>query len=950
MTRLCRVRRTFAIGILTILGIAARAWSMPAFGETFQLQQPDGSWLDVRIWGDEFYGVTESLDGFTLVRDPQNGYDCYAQLSADGNALISSGVPAGAAGRAALNIQPHLRIRPEASRAQAREARRLHAEHLAAVDRATGGGLRGLRSTTTGTVQGITLIVQFPDVSGTITPAQVSNFCNQVGYSANGNNGSVRDYFFAVSDGLLTYTNFVPTVYYTASHNRSYYTDETISYGVRAQQLITEALTSLNNSGFNFSQYDSDGDDRVDALNCFYAGNTVNNWAKGLWPHASGMSYCADGVCTNSYQITNMGSNLTLSTFCHENGHMLMGWPDLYDYDSDSAGAGRYCVMCNPASSTNPQEPCSYLKYTAGWVTPTVLTSPQVGLSLPAASTNACYKYNHPQRPGEYFIIENRQRTGRDSALPDDGLVIWHIDTGGDNSNQQGTPSSHFEAAVLQADGRRDLENNSNSGDSTDLFASPSFPQCTPATTPNTRWWSGADSGLSISSISTSSANMTFNFTDLRDCNGNGQADVAEIAGNPSLDCQGNGTLDACELTGNDCNANLRPDVCDLVNNDCNANQRPDECDLPDDDCNANLEPDECDAVSLFAALTEPADQRVCSSSQASFTVQGPAGSSYRWYRGQSLLSNGAQISGATSSTLTISGTTSGDIGEYSCVVTRDCISARSAAATLGIVSSTLSAAQQPVVLSELCATSGQSAVFEFHANDEQNISYAWFKDGSSLTDDGRIMGSRTSRVLIGHATAADTGTYTCRAENTCGGWVESDPARGNLAVVGASFESQPQPTCTTVGGAARFQSRVDASANTLYFWYRNGELLSNGTDAGGMVILGADSPTLKLANVPAAYNGQSLQLVTFVSSPTCIGQSDSATLTVGGTCGPCRFAGDLDGDLDSDLKDMAAFTSCFGASATPGGPCECANIDNSNSAIDVDDWSSIELLLNGPS
>ncbi len=35
---------------------------------------------------------------------------------------------------------------------------------------------------------------------------------------------------------------------------------------------------------------------------------------------------------------------LRLRTFCHESGHMLMGWPDLYDYEYDSKGSGAYCL------------------------------------------------------------------------------------------------------------------------------------------------------------------------------------------------------------------------------------------------------------------------------------------------------------------------------------------------------------------------------------------------------------------------------------------------------------------------------------------------------------------------------------------------------------------------------------------------------------------------------
>ena len=57
---------------------------------------------------------------------------------------------------------------------------------------------------------------------------------------------------------------------------------------------------------------------------------------------------------TNFYLLTGLGSSpsdLTIGTFCHENGHLLCRFPDMYDYgnrDGDgvkSAGIGSYCLM-----------------------------------------------------------------------------------------------------------------------------------------------------------------------------------------------------------------------------------------------------------------------------------------------------------------------------------------------------------------------------------------------------------------------------------------------------------------------------------------------------------------------------------------------------------------------------------------------------------------------------
>ncbi len=560
-------------GALLALLNTAPAVADVVVGKVFPMTQPDGSTIQVRIWGDEFYTIVESLDGYTLVRDPRTRAICYARLSTDSRSLRSTGVPVGTQAPDALDLTPHVRIAPEAAAEQARAARADFEKRFFVGPNAPAEP-RGTRSPTTGDVVGITLLVDFSDDEWTIPPGNVADYCNQIGYNGYGNNGSVRDYFYDVSDDQLNYTNFVPTAYYRALHPKSYYNDPNVSFGTRARELMLEALNALNASGFDFSQYDADGDNTVDALNMFYAGYPDTAWAEGLWPHAWSVSFCADGVCTYRYQMTNMGSSLSLSTFVHENGHMLMGWPDLYDYDYDSTGVGRFCIMCYGTSSTNPCHPCAYMKYDAGWITPTLLTTPTAGLIAPADGVTS-YKYERPFHANEYYMIENRQKSGRDSGIPDSGLAIWHIDTHGSNNWNQQDPVYHYEVTLVQADGDWDMENNVNYGDSTDLWAAPSYRNCTPLSTPNTDWWDGSDSGLWVVNVSNSGATMTFDYNVGIDCNNNGiddEDDIANCTGDPwCTDCNGNGVPDECDLsagTSQDCNSNEIPDECEDCDND----------------------------------------------------------------------------------------------------------------------------------------------------------------------------------------------------------------------------------------------------------------------------------------------------------------------------------------------------------------------------------------------
>ena len=128
-------------------------------------------------------------------------------------------------------------------------------------------------------------LIDFSDEPGTIPREEVERFCNEAGYTGFGNNGSVADYFRDNSLGRCRYSNIVAD-YYRAQHPKSHYTDRNIPQGVRARQLIVEALTHLQANNFDFSPLTADDDGFVYAMNVYYAGPVVNNWAEGLWPHA----------------------------------------------------------------------------------------------------------------------------------------------------------------------------------------------------------------------------------------------------------------------------------------------------------------------------------------------------------------------------------------------------------------------------------------------------------------------------------------------------------------------------------------------------------------------------------------------------------------------------------------------------------------------------------------
>lgn len=507
-----RIRRCVAVLCCVVVCLyCIRADAAPTKGDIFHLTQPDGRLVAVRIWGDEFYQVVESPDGYTLVRDAQTGCISYADLSEDGNCLVSTGVVVPAAGQLDPALRRHLRI-PQALVAQ--EVRMRRAD-LGAGDSnpprsrapVTNKAMSAPRRYRT-----ICMVIDFADEPNSVPSPEIDAFCNEVGYSGNGNNGSVRDYFFDVSDGVADYVAYVPHDYYRATLSKAYYDDPGISVGPRARELITEALNHLEAEGFDFTEYDIDGDGRIDGITCLYAGSTQAGWAKGLWPHSGSFTeseFNADGVSAYKYQISGIGAGLSLGVFCHETGHLLFNWPDLYDTDYDSMGVGSYCLMGYGGRGGNPVEPCAYLKHISGWTDTRLLNARGEEIVLAAGDNTICM-YERAGSSNEYFLIENRFRSGRDAGLPDSGIALWHIDELGWNNNQQMSASTHYRVSLMQADGQWDLERDVNGGDGGDLWKGPDFTVCGPYdNTVSTNWWDGAESGFGLLGVSPASESMT---------------------------------------------------------------------------------------------------------------------------------------------------------------------------------------------------------------------------------------------------------------------------------------------------------------------------------------------------------------------------------------------------------------------------------------------------------
>jgi len=362
----------------------------------------------------------------------------------------------------------------------------------------------------TGNITGLTVLVQFPDqrMSPSVTHAMINDWLNT-------GSSSVRGYFLDVSNGRLDYTNILTPVI-TMDHPKSHY-DVKVNYstGSRAHvdMFLAEIMDKLSRTNFDVSRLTKDANGRVLAFNIIYIGTASHEWREGLWPHAGSLNanVTIRGAVFRNYQITDWGPAIiipSIRTFAHENGHMLMGWPDLYAQGSGNAyEVGLWCVMARGIY------PNAAFRHRAGWIDVTDITNARDGTRFtltPNSHTALMYRRNEK----EAFYIEAIASEGRRYGMPPGtGLAIWHIHTDGDNQRLDSRGFPYL--ALLQADGRDDLYSSSNRGDSSDLFRPGVNTHFNSMTVPAAVWHDGLPSGLKITGIENTGNAMTFTIGDI---------------------------------------------------------------------------------------------------------------------------------------------------------------------------------------------------------------------------------------------------------------------------------------------------------------------------------------------------------------------------------------------------------------------------------------------------
>jgi hypothetical protein len=302
----------------------------------------------------------------------------------------------------------------------------------------------------------------------------------------------------------------------------------------------------------------------------------------------------------------------------------------------------------------------------------------------------------------------------------------------------------------------------------------------------------------------------------------------------------------------------------------------------------------------------------VLTGSNATFTVvaSGAGTLSYRWTFNGTNLTNSAHISGATSSSLTVSNVIVDDGGSYRVIVSNNQGSITSSVATLTVL---LPPSVSPPVGTDVVVPVllNSNVTFSRTATGTAPLSYQWYFNSSPMSDAGRFSGATTTNLNITNVQTNDAGSYRLVITNLYGS-ATSDIS--TLSVVfPANVLTSPANRRVLEGGVTTFSVTFTGTAPLNFHWQKEGIDLVD--DAR---ISGSTNASLTISNLQFADAGNYRVVV---SNAYGVAISDLAVLTVATNLPPLSGSVGVWGDLDNDgLMDVLLAGAVQGVAGIPDG------------------------------
>lgn len=445
-----------------LLPVAALALPMmlqakPAYPGLLKHVNPDGSTMEIRLHGDEHFSYITDSEGMLLKSD--------------------------ATGALAYELEDGARIKATSDIVENMYRSFTDGSNGAMLAPSRMAGLDGDGRTvypTSGETRSLVVLLEYSDIPFQPTSEQdIHDMLNKEGYDKFGCNGSVRDYYIYNSNGKYTpYFDVSPVV--KLPRTSEYYTGGTQNSRFdRFSEAIKIALDELDDQ-IDFSKYDYDNDGVIDTVYFIYSGYGQADtplYGQVIWPHQANMAgnrWTYDGVLFGPYACSNElnGSDHFyakdnyldgIGTFVHEFGHVL-GMPDLYDpyYQGTTITPGNWDIMDGGSYNDDgycPPNLSAYEKWVYKWVDYTPAEDKHYDLKpihdggeairIPVLRTSG------KEMASEYFILETRDKSNWDAFIPDNGMLVWHIQYSKSiwQNNNVNTQVGHPRIHLVAADG-----------------------------------------------------------------------------------------------------------------------------------------------------------------------------------------------------------------------------------------------------------------------------------------------------------------------------------------------------------------------------------------------------------------------------------------------------------------------------------------------------------------
>ena len=529
--------------ILMTIVVVATCWNLllavPAKPNTITHVQSDGTTVTLTMRGGEFNHSLMTMDGLTVSRDAHGDY-CYTAGGVLSDMIAHDADARGIEETAfVIAYRDQMQLGAGVQRMPRRE-----------------GENDNPQVPTMGSPRIPIILANYTDVKF-IDQDPVNTFQNQF----NEKPMSCLHYFESQSRGMFS-PQFDILGPVELPMNRAYYGSNIRKYGTDLDEqlgtMIYDACMGLGS--VDFSNYDNDGDGYVDVVVVLYAGvGEAQAWysvPESVWPCQWDMQEAYDWGCSTSgpFQLNGVTINRFavfnelegsydystsidgVGTFCHEFGHCL-GLPDFYPTNGGYYyGMSSWDIMDNGCYLNNGHTPAGYTSYERhfmGWMD---LTEAQENTDYTLdplnSDTGNAVKVTNDANANEYYLLEYRTKTGWDTYLAGEGIMVLHVDydkLAWDN-NTPNNVSNHPRMTIIPADNILSDGTNKN-----DLWPYQDHNELTDESTPAATVYAGGFMHKPITQMAISDDKSTASFKFMwnhilpGDVNVDGEVNIADV-------------------------------------------------------------------------------------------------------------------------------------------------------------------------------------------------------------------------------------------------------------------------------------------------------------------------------------------------------------------------------------------------------------------------------------